>query len=153
MSDCGITNFGGKFYISTTEQDTDLDESGFAALTYTEVPNLGNHGDTGVTQNLVTYNTWGRVVVCKAKGQATAQDFTNEFLDVASAGMTALVAAADPTNTASYAYKTEWADGSIEYNRGPATGPAYLKGGNEDFKRVQFTIGANQVPVRVAPTP
>lgn len=153
MSDCGITNFGGKVYISTTEQNSDLDESGFAGLTYVEVPNLGNHGDTGVTQNLVQYNTWGRVVVCKAKGQATAQDFTLEFLDVPSTGMTAMEAAGEPTNTGSYAIKTEWPDGSVEYNRGPVTGPALLKGGNEDFKRVQFTVGANQVPVRVAPTP
>lgn len=153
MSDCGSTNIGGSFYISTTTQGADLDESGFAGLNWVQVPNLGNHGDTGVTQNLVNYPTWDRLVACKAKGTATAQDFAVEFLDVVSTGMTAMEAAGAPTNGDSYAFKTEWPDGSVEYNRGPLTGPVLMKGGNEDFKRVQFTVGASQVPVRVGPTP
>lgn len=147
MSDCGTTNFGATFYISTTTADDDLLQAGFELLVYTAMPNIGNHGDTGVTQNLVSYPTFDRVVVCKGKGQATAQDFSVEFLDAPSAGLTAMLAAANPNNQASYAYKLEWADGSTEYNRGPITGPLRMKGGNEDFKRIQFNIGSNQVPV------
>lgn len=149
MSDCGINNFGGKVSISTTAQNADLDESGFEGLAYIEVPNLGTHGDTGVTQNLVSYNTWDRIVACKRKGQATAQDFTLEFLDAPSAGMAAMEAAGAPGNIDAYAIKTEWPDGSVEYNRGVITGPVLMKGSNEDFKRAQFTVGAQQVPIRV----
>lgn len=146
----GVTNFGGTFAISTTAQNADLDQSGFDALTYTTVPNIGNHGDSGVSQNVVSYSTWDRNVISKGKGEANAGDPTVEFLDVASAGMTLMLAAADVDNTNSYATKITFADGSIEYNRGIITGPTRPKGGNEDFKRVVFTLGYNQQPVVVA---
>lgn len=145
----GITNFGGIFSISTAAAPDDLDLSGFAALTYTEVPNIGNHGDSGVNQNVVSYSTWDRNVASKGKGEADAGSPTAEFLDIASAGMTLLLAAADVDDASSYAYKILWPDNSIEYNRGIVTGPQRLKGGNEDFKRLQFTFGFSQVPVTV----
>lgn len=149
MSDCGLTNFGGKFYISTTAQNADLTESEFSALSYTQVPNLGNHGETGTNQNLVNYSTWDRNVICKGKGEANAGDPEVEFLDISSAGMDLIVAAAAVNNTNAYAFKVEWADGSIEYNRGVVTGPRRPKGGNEDFKRVMFTLGMNQEAIAV----
>lgn len=152
MSDCGITNFGGKVSISTTAVSSQPDEVAAGSLAYEELPNVGNHGDTGITQNLPTYSTWGRTVVCKQKGEATAQDFDIEAQDVPSAGLDLFIAAAAPTNSNSYVIKTEWSDGSVEYNWGPITGPTLLKGGNEDFKRVQFTVGANMVPLRVEAT-
>ena len=148
----GSTNFGGTFAISTTVANTDLTLSGFAGLTYTAVPNIGNHGDSGVSQNVVSYSTWDRNVTNKGKGEADAGSPTVEFLDVASAGMTLLLAAADVDNANSYAFKITWPDGSIEYNRGIVTGPARLKGGNEDFKRLSFNLGFNQVPVTTAAT-
>ena len=149
MSD-GITNFGAVFSISTTAQNSDLTESGFDALSYTEVPNLGNHGDSGVSQNIVSFSTWGNNVTNKGKGEADAGSPVVEFLDIASAGMTLMEAAADVDNANNYAFKVEWADGSIEYNRGLVTGPTRMKGGNEDFKRLQFNLGYNQVAVVVA---
>lgn len=149
MSD-GITNFGGTFAISTTSENDDLDLSGFAALEYTTVPNIGSHGDSGVNQNVVNYSTWDRNVIAKGKGEADAGSPTIEFLDIASSGMTLLLAAADVDEADSFAYKIIWPDNSIEYNRGIVTGPLRMKGGNEDFKRLQFTLGFNQVPVVVA---
>ena len=146
----GITNFGGAFYISTTAANTDLTESEFTALSYTVVPNIGNHGDSGVSQNVVSYSTWDRNVISKGKGEADAGSPTIEFLDVASAGMTLLLAAAAVDNANSYAYKIVWSDGSIEYNRGIVTGPSRPKGGNEDFKRLVFNLGFSQEPVTVA---
>ena len=71
---------------------------------------------------------------------------------MASAGMTAMLAAADVSVTDSYAFKITWADGSIEYNRGVVTGPRRPKGANEDFKRVSFRLGLSQQPVTVAAT-
>ena len=144
----GITNFGGTFAISTTVENDDLaDEAAFELLTYTDVPNVGSFGDTGVTQNVVSYSTWDRNVASKGKGEADAGSPVVEFLDVASAGMTAMLAAAAVDNSDSYAFSITWPDGTVEFNRGIVTGPTRLKGGNEDFKRVSFTLGFSQTPV------
>ena len=151
MSDCGGTNFGGKFSISTTTQNDDLNEAAFAALTYTQVPNIGNFGDTGVSQNIVSYSTWDRNVICKGKGEADAGSPDVEFLDVESPGMDLLLTAASVNNQNNYAFKIEWADGQIEYNRGIVTGPTRMKGGNEDFRRISFNLGLQQEPVVVYP--
>jgi hypothetical protein len=146
----GVTNLAGKFWISTSAENADLDQSGFDALGYVQVPNLGTHGDTGMDQNVVSYSTWDKTVLQKGKGEANAGDPDVEFLDVTSAGMTAMEAAAVVTVTDSYAFKVEWADGSLEYNRGVVTGPRRPKGANEDFKRVIFKLGLQQAPVLVA---
>ena len=145
----GVTNIAATFSISTSAENADLDQSGFDALGYVAVPNLGNHGDTGVDQNVVSYSTWDKQMVQKGKGEADAGNPDVEFLDVSSAGMDALIAAAVVTVTDSYAFKVEWADGSIEYNRGVVTGPRRLKGANEDFKRLAFSLGLSQAPVAV----
>jgi hypothetical protein len=150
MSDCGLTNNAGTFSVSTTAANSVLTESGFEALSYTQVPKMGTHGDTGVTQNGVIYSTWDNPVACKGKGEANAGDPTVEFLDVSSAGMDLMLAYAAVANANSYATKVEWADGSIEYNRGIIMGPTRPKGANQDFKRVIFTLGYNQEPVIVA---
>lgn len=146
MSDCGITNIGCTVAISTTTEDTDLDLSGFEALTYTQLPNIGTVGDTGITQNAVSYPTWDRQVLCKGKGQADAGDPTIEAQDVPSAGLDLFLAAAAFDNANAYAFRFEWPDGSVEYNRGLVMGPQRPKGGNEDFKRVVFTLGLLQPP-------
>lgn len=147
MSDAGITNFGAKFYISSTAQNTNLDQAGFEALSWIEVPNCGSFGDTGISQNVVSYSTWGENVIKKGKGEANAGDPDAEFLDVDSAGMDALAAAASVNNQNNYAFKHLWSDGSAEYNRGIVVGYQRMKGGNEDFKRIGVTFGLNQEPV------
>ncbi len=146
MADCGATNFGGVFAISTTTENDDLTISEFTALSYTDVPNLVTHDPTGVTQNIVSDSTWDRPVICKGKGEANAGDPNCEFQDAPSAGMDLIVAAAAYDNTSNYAFEITWADGSIEYNRGLVTGPQRTKGGNEDFKHVIFTLGLQQPP-------
>ena len=146
------TNFGGTFSISTTAANADLTLSGFTGLTWESVPNIGNHGPTGVTQNTPSFSTWDRNVALKGKGEANAGDPTVTFLDVVSAGMTLMLAAADVSEPGSYAFKVEWPDGSVEYNRGVVTGPARPKGANEDFKTLEFTLGNSQVPVIVDAT-
>jgi len=149
----GETNIGATFSIATASsgspdpQATTLTGSEFAALSYTQVPNLGNHGDTGVSQNLVTYSTWDNRLVTKQKGEASGNDAEVRFLDETSAGMTAMKEAADVTDTNNYAFKIEWPSGDIEYNRGVVSAPSYPKGANEDFREVVFQIGLNQEPV------
>jgi hypothetical protein len=147
---CEITNFGGTFAISTTTVGCDdLALSDFEALTFVTVPNMGTHGDTGISQNLVSYSTWDRNVIRKGKGEADAQNADVEFLDIASAGMDVMLTAAGVNNPDNYAFRVTWPDGSIEYNRGLVTGPMRLKGANEDFKRVQFSLGMQQEAVVV----
>jgi len=144
----GITNFGGTFAITAIAANTDVaDKTAYLALVYTEVPNVGSFGDTGVSQNVVSYSTWDRNVAAKGKGEADAGSPTVEFLDVASAGMTIMETNAAVDNANSYAMRIEWPDGTTEYNRGIVTGPMRLKGGNEDFKRVSFNLGFSQVPI------
>lgn len=144
----GTTNFGGKFYISPSVQNSDLDLAGFQAISgWIELPNVSTIGPTGIDQNVVTYPTWGNKTVQKGKGQADAGSPDVECLDVASAGKDAFVAAGAVDNGDNYAFAIEWEDGSIEYNRGLVMGPVKPKGGNEDFKRLTFTLGLQQPPV------
>lgn len=145
------TNIGAKVYISDSVTNSDLDQAGFEALTWIELPNVGNHGDSGISQNVVNYSTYGNQVVLKGKGEADAGSPVIECLDEASAGMTAFEAAAVFDNFDSYSTKFEWADGTIEYNRGLVMGPMNMKGANQDFRRVSFTVGNQQAPVKVRP--
>ena len=144
----GITNFGGTFAVTAIAANVDVvDKAAYLALVYTDVPNVGSFGDTGVSQNVVSYSTWDRNVAAKGKGEADAGSPTVEFLDVASAGMTIMETNAAVDNANSYAFRVQWPDGTTEYNRGIVTGPMRLKGGNEDFKRVSFNLGFSQVPI------
>ncbi|NBB81543.1 MAG: hypothetical protein GVY36_19240 [Verrucomicrobia bacterium] len=147
------TNIGAKFYIAVDSsnnpdpQANDLADSEFAALTWVQVPNLGTHGDTGVDQNMVGYSTWDNVLNPQQKGEATGAQPEVEFLDETSTGMTAMKAAASVSDQNNYAFKVEWSDGKIEYNRGLVGAPSYPKGANEDFRRVSFPLAFNQEPV------
>lgn len=144
---CSTTNIGAQFFISTLPVTSELDEVGYWLLEYVQVPNVGNMGDTGVTQNLVSYPTWDRQVLCKGKGQADAGDPAIEFGDTPSTGMSLMVTAGAADNADNYAFKIVWPDDSVEFNQGLVTGPQYLKGSNEDFKRVLFTLGLQYAPV------
>lgn len=149
----GQTNIGGIFSIATITatavpdpQNADLDVSGFAALTYQAIPNMGTHGDTGVDQNIVNYDTWDRLSQ-KQKGMAIGKDVEVAFLDIAagvSNGMDAMKLAADIVETDDFAFNILWPDTTVEYYRGVVAAPSYGKGGGEDFKIVTFTIGINQ---------
>lgn len=128
-------------------QNDDLLVGGFADLTYTTIPNVGNIGDTGVDQNMVSYPTWGETLTKQLKGAATGAQAEIRVLDVASDGLTALKLAGAVTNLNNYAFKITWPDGSVEYNRGVVGAPSYSKGSNEDFAEAIFTVALNQEPV------
>lgn len=147
------TNIGGKFYIATDStgivpdpHNADLSASDFGGLTWTQVPNMGQHGDTGMQQNLVSYSTWDNRLAEQQKGEATGAQAEVRFLDEDSNGMTALKAAASVTEMNNYAFKLLFSDGSIEYNRGVVSAPSYPKGSNEDFAEAVFNIAFNQSP-------
>jgi len=52
-----------------------------------------------------------------------------------------------------YAFKLEWPDGRIEYNRGLVGAPTFPKGANEDFAEAVFMLALNQEPVFDTATP
>ena len=147
------TNIGGKFYIAVdgsndpVPANTDLTLVDYQGFTWLEVPDMGNHGDSGVNQNIVSYSTWGNRLSTHIKGEAQGQQPEIRFLDKTSTGMSALKAAADVTDLNNYPTKLEWPDGAIEYNRGIFTAPTYAKGGNEDFAEAVFTFAINQEPI------
>ena len=147
------TNIGGVLSIAGTGttpavHNTDLNQAGFdGIMAWITIPNVGNIGDTGVDQNMVSYPVWDKALAVQTKGGATGQQAEIRVLDLPSDGLTALKAAAAVTNLNNYAFKIEWPDGSIEYNRGVVGAPTYSKGGNEDFAEAVFVVALNQEPV------
>ena len=143
----GITNFGGKFYISDAARNDDAELTDFQNGSYILVPYVGNIGETGVNQQPATYSTWDNPVLQKSKGEADAGNPEVEALDEPSAGMTQMLAASVATNQNKYMFKILWSDGSVEYNRGLVMGPRLPKGANADFKRAVFTLACVQEPL------
>jgi len=152
------TNSQSGLYICTTPQEIDLDEAGFAALTYVKIGDMGELGETGTSQNILTYDTWAESVVRKAKGMRNAGDPDVETSrNPTDPGQIALRAAAK-TNS-NYAFKIERNDPAtsggtptIIYNRGLVAGPKRPNGRNEDFDLEIYTLGFQQEEVVVDPT-
>ena len=153
------TNAGSKFYVCATPQATDLDASGFAALTWVLVGGVGSVGETGDNTNVLSYDTWDDAVVQKAKGLTDAGSPEIEVArDPSDAGQDILRAAAQ-TNFY-YAFKIESTDlpdsntgakPTIRYNRGLVAGPREPNGRNEDFDLEIFTLGLVQKQIKVDP--
>jgi len=152
------TNADAGIYICTTAQADVLDEAAFELLTYVLIGDMGELGQTGTQQNILTYDTWAESVVQKAKGMKNAGDPTLEVArKPTDAGQIALRAAAK-TNL-NYAFKIvrndpATVDGTptIIYNRGLVVGPARPNGRNEDFDLEVFTLGFQQEEIVVDPT-
>lgn len=147
MTVSGTTNFGGKFFVSTTPFNEDAELSDYQQASYVQLPNVGEVGETGVDQETTSFSTWDRPVLSKGKGEADAGNPEVTVLDVPSPGMTQMLAASAVTNQNNYLYKIEWANGTIEYNRGLCMGPKLPKGQNNEFKRAVFTLGLQQEPI------
>lgn len=132
--------------ISTTVQNAALLEAGFEGLTYTEIGKTGTIGQYGYETNMVNYPTLSEILNLKAKGNTDGGNFTIECAqDVTDAGQVAFKAAGAPSVRDSYAFRITLADGAIHYLRGPVAGPVYPGGGSEDFIRMVFTVGVNQI--------
>lgn len=148
-------NMGRKFYICATPQPDDLIVSEFAALTWVEVKYVGNIGETGTQENIISYDTMDTTVTQKQKGIANAGDPTVEVAyDADDDGQQAMRDAAE--TRMNYAFKFEFDDAptlvgtpTIKYNRGIVAGPAEPNGGPEDFLLNVFTLGLNQKQITV----
>ena len=130
-------------------QDSDLTQTQYEGLFWTQVKAVGNHGESGSSTNILTYDTWDSDVAQKAKGLTNAGDPEIELARLPTdAGQTALRAAALLNNN--FAFKVVRNDApaggtpTIIYNRGLVTGPKRPNGRNEDFDLEMFTLGLQQ---------
>ena len=152
------THSGNRLFICTTPQQSDLTAATAAALQWIEIKSVGSVGETGVSTNLLTYNTWDTTVTQKAKGITDAGSPVIEVARIPTdPGQIALRNAAK-TNV-NYAFKmmandqpTANGTPTTIYNRGLVTGPRRSNGRNEDFDLEMFTLGLNQVEIVVDPT-
>ena len=145
------TNSGSKFFISSLPTNTDLDLTGFEALTWVQVKGVGSHGETGVNTNIVSYDTWDTEFVQKAKGTSNAGDPEVELARIAAdAGQLLMRTAGDHFNKNNYSFKIEKNDApsggtpTFVYNRGLVAGPRTPNGRNEDFVLEMFTLALQQ---------
>lgn len=154
-----FTNAGGKFFICSTPQPTNLTQSQFEALVWIEVRNVGSLPESGSNTNVVSYDTIDTDVTQKGHGITNAGDGTLELARLADdPGQVALRAAA--LTKFNYAFKRELTDAPDEettntvfYNRGIITGPLHNGGRNEDFILETFNLGFNQREIVVNPEP
>lgn len=143
-----FSHSGDKLYIASVAQNSDLDVSGFSALSWTLISGVGSVGERGTSTNTLTYDTWDSLVTQKAKGMTNAGDPQIELARSANdTGQVALRAAGAPDVYDNYAFKITKQDGQIEYMRGLVAGPSRPGGRNEDFDLENYTLMLNQLPV------
>lgn len=149
---------GSKLYVCATAQNSDLNAAAFAALTWVEVGNVGNIGQTGTETNLVSYNELSTLVTQKAKGVADGGSPPIECArNPTDAGQIIMRTISSNTDTNNYAFKHEKNDApsgftnTIHYYRGVCVGPTRPNGGVEDFDLEVFMLGLNQAEVTVDP--
>lgn len=153
------TNAASKMYVCATAQNSELSQSDYAALVWTEITGIGNVGETGKNTNMLSYDTWDTVVTQKAKGITDAGGGDLELARIPNdAGQAILRIAGAVGNNNNYAFKMVRADGgvgstgTIFYNRGLVSGPKRPNGRNEDFDLEVFTLAFQQEEIEVAPS-
>lgn len=153
------TMAGGKLFICATPQPNDLTQGEYEALAWVQVKGVGNHGETGTSQNVVGYNTWDALFTAKGKGIANAGDPVVEVARIATdPGQTLMRIAAGAGNQQYYAFKIERNDApdggtpTKVYNRGLVTGPVNPNGENEAFDLERYTCGFVQEQITVNPS-
>lgn len=146
-----------KIYIATVSgdpdnpspQDADLDQSGFEALTWTQVKFVGEIGEYGNVTDMATYDTLDQAVVDKIKTVTNPGDPVVECRQVTDDnGQIALKVAGGASFTNAVAVKRVFDDmasgGSsptTHYYRAVVGGPLYSNGRVADFTLLRFTLG------------
>lgn len=155
------SNAGSTLWIAVTTADgsdvpdvtdSNLDQTAYEALFWTQIKAVGSHGEAGSATNILTYDTWDTTVIQKAKGMTDAGSPEIELARlIDDAGQIALRAAALLNNN--FAFKIVRNDApeagtpTIIYNRGLVTGPKRPLGRNEDFDLEIFTLGLQQLEI------
>lgn len=157
------TNAGSKLYIHATAgvptplATPPVNAAAWAALSWVQVSQVGEVGEMGVQENMLSYDTWDTDVVQKQKGMKNAGDPTVEVARSSTDnGQIALRAAAK--TKLRYGFKIErnnapevGGTGLIFYNYGLVAGPTRPMGRNEDFDLEVFTLGLTALETIVEP--
>lgn len=153
----GKINKGRKLYFCETAQPDDLDQAAYEALTFVEVANVVNVGETGANTNVVSQDYWGTTVTQKQTGITNAGDPTVEVgVDLDNAGQSAMRTVAN--NGGYYAIKIEdplmpgQTTPVTKYNRGLVLGPVDSNGDVEGWNNQTFTLGLVQEQITVNAT-
>lgn len=147
-------------WVCATPQNSDLSQADYELLAWVQVKGIGNHGETGINTNILTYDTWDTKVIQKAKGISDAGSPEIEVArDPFDAGQEILRVAGAPDYNFNLAFKmirndpaTVGGTPTILYNRGLVAGPRRPHGRNEDFDLEIFTLALQQAEITVKPT-
>jgi len=135
----------------TLAQGSSLNSTGFAALTYVTISNVGNLGPTGKDVNIISYPTLDDTVVQKGTGLVNGGESEIEYLtDDNDTGQDILRTACGQSNNGNnFAFRIQNASGRKYYNLGIAVGPQNLHGGVESFVRQKVKLAFNQAEIMV----
>lgn len=149
---------GGKFYISETAQETDLNQAAFEGLTWVEVENLVNIPELAISENIIERQYIDTDIVGVQKGLKVGNESSLELGFDSTLPGQAAVRTASATKF-KYPIKRELNDiaaggstNTIIYSRALITQPMLAGGGAEDEANDTFTIKIAQVPIRVLAT-
>ena len=130
-------------------QNADIDLSAAQGYFYEEIPNVGQFGDTNITDSYVDYPIFGSRLSVKQKGSSSGNEPELRCLQPKSgeetAGYSALIAAGK-TNS-NVVIRLIWDDGHIEYVRCLVMQPSFVKGQNQNFREASFGLGINQASI------
>lgn len=141
------TNAGKTYSVSNAAvADADLDQTGFEALTWVEIGNVGSFPEFGRKENIAEYKTTKGVI--KGKGAPNWGGGDMECARDADDAGQVLLRGYGSTKS-QYAFKITHADGTVDYVRGIIAGPTRPQGGDEDFEIEMYTLGFNQASVTV----
>lgn len=111
-----ITFAGATISVSSTAPGS-YDDTGFSALTFTEVGEVISVGDRGRTYTDVSYNSLGERGTVHRKGSYDEPETPFEIgVDREDAGQVLLKAAS--TTDAPYSFKIEYSSGEVDYFQG-----------------------------------
>lgn len=125
------------------------DAAGYAALTYTEIGEIENFGNHGVTANITEFTPVSTAVVTKIKG---AKNYGTMSLMIGSIpsddGQILVEAAAESNNH--YSAKLEYPDGEIHYMDVLVAKKEYQDGAVNDVSKIATDLAICRKPVVVA---
>ncbi|MBI1234768.1 MAG: hypothetical protein GC208_09730 [Alphaproteobacteria bacterium] len=152
------TKAGAKLYVAEELQDdTDLNQAGFEALTWVLVKDVGTFPEYGRNEATATYDAFSGIVKGKGSNNAGDGDFIMAY-DPTDAGQVQMRSRG--AQRRNVCFKIEHADATgtangdktatMDYLRGVLSGPRSPAGGTSDFEREAYSFGNNQ-HLRVLP--
>lgn len=152
---------GMRIYIGgiKADQSTDFVAADFAGESWVEIDGWQNAGPVGDGVNLITTQIINRNRDTKQKGTAAAPSMDNQFVVIAAdPGQVALIAAGQPSNKNSYAFRIDGNESGVStvskrYFIGLVMGTPEQGGGANTARLLSATVEINSNIVSVAAVP